>query len=700
MADTSFAENDKILQAVKVLEELEKAGTIRPAEQAALDKYRAKTSGAKAVEADTIARYRGFASGLTANLKDEAAGLLDAMRPDAPAGQVVDGPNGLDLQLTEAPQGFASEYTATRDAVRNKDLAAQVLAPDAYSSGQLAGGIAGAAVPVGGIMKATAGMPMWAKSAYGGLTGGILGGLPAFGEGEGLTDSLMRARVPAAVGAGIGLLAPVAGGIAGTAVRGVQNAMRNVPGYGAKSTQIMARAMGKSQNAGTDIQQYLAALGPEGMIADIPGNPRRVAQGLAAMPGEGGELLGTAINQRALGASDRIKAEADAAIGAPNAAFQQRAALAQERASTLGPEYDAALAVQEPVFVGDIADTIASRQGDAVSRVSSTLKSLQSELGITTQKAGTAAKAQLPAGFRVVDNGDGTETVFAPVSATKLHNIRSELSDDLEEARRAGRGKFIAQMEPVLAKIDERLDQLPGYADARTGYANNKAMERAVDDGRAVFRGGESSAMSPDQLRAMVKNYSPAQLDAFRKGAREYIDALMGTARNDAAAAWQAFGKDWNEEKLRIILGKPEADKLINRLKAENIFSETRGDVLKGSQTEMRASAREELADLRDPETGMQPGPITRLNRAVGGAANSVIDGILYGPLRSKANREVGQILAMQGAERDRLLPLLLAEAQAQNVPTRLQRATTGLLDFGLRASTPALQPMITGNQR
>jgi hypothetical protein len=77
-----------------------------------------------------------------------------------------------------------------------------------------------------------------------------------------------------------------------------------------------------------------------------------------------------------------------------------------------------------------------------------------------------------------------------------------------------------------------------------------------------------------------------------------------------------------------------------------------------------------------------------------------VIDGILYGPLRSKANREVGQMLSMQGAQRDQLLPMLLAEAQRQNVPTALQRATTGLLDLGIRSSTPAVLPMIQGNQR
>jgi hypothetical protein len=54
------------------------------------------------------------------------------------------------------------------------------------------------------------------------------------------------------------------------------------------------------------------------------------------MPGEGGETLGRAIETRALSAGDRIRVDADAAITAPDAAFQQRLALAQERSSKLG----------------------------------------------------------------------------------------------------------------------------------------------------------------------------------------------------------------------------------------------------------------------------------------------------------------------------------------------------------------------------
>jgi len=198
--------------------------------------------------------------------------------------------------------------------------------------------------------------------------------------------------------------------------------------------------------AGTDIAAYLSSLGPEGMIADIPGNPRRLAQGLAAMPGPGAESLGTALTARAQGAGDRIKAEADALIGAPDAALAERRALATERASKLGPEYDAALSVTDPIpsdGMGALLDDIGK---DAVGGVAASIAKISKELGRSVSKA-----------------ADGREIVsFAPISAVKLHNIRSELSDDITEATRAGRGKFVSQMAPILEKIDEELDKLPG----------------------------------------------------------------------------------------------------------------------------------------------------------------------------------------------------------------------------------------------
>lgn len=652
MADTTnYSQSQDILNAVKVLEGLEEAGTISAAEQAALNKFRAKSGGAKREVAKTQSAYRGMQQGVTLGFADEIGGGVAALT--------------------------GGDYATKRDDIRKKDMAAMLVAPDEFSKGKLAGGIATVALPSAGIMKYTAGMGPLAKSVYGGLTGGLLGGLAGFGEGEGgFVNRMKSASLPAGVGAGVGLLAPVLGYAGGKIARGVQDRFRSVPGFGARATQTMAGALNRSQAAGTDIRAYLDTLGPEGMLADIPGNPRRVAQGLAAMPGEGGEMLGNAIEQRAAGASGRIKTTADDAIAVPNAAFDERRALATERTSVLGPEYDIALDAP-PIDASGVGASINAIRKDAVGNVASSIKNIETALGGKVDEKGNL--------------------VFGEVSAIKLHNIRSELSDDIAEAKRAGRAKFVAQMTPVLEKIDAELDSLPGYIDARTGYANNKAMERALDDGRAVFRGGEASAKSPDELRKEIQKLSPAQLDAYRKGAREYIAALMGTSKNDAAAAWGAFAKEWNEEKLRIILGKPEADKVINRLKAENIFSQTRGDVLKGSQTQMRSEAANALGDFRLPDSGQRPGPLRRLANTVNDAGNSAVDSILYSG-RGQSNLDLGKLLSMQGAERDGLLPLLLGEAARKNMDTKTQKVVTGLLDLALRSSAPALSPLVTNN--
>lgn len=654
MAET-YAQSKEVLQAIQALEALEKSGDIRPGEQKALDEWRKKEAGARGEVRAGDAAYRGFRKELTLGLYDEGAAAVSSM--------------------------FGGDYANTRDDIRAKDAAAEFLNPEEFSKGGTAGGIAVMAMPSLGVMKITSQMGPVAKALYSGAAGGLLGGLSGFGHGEGgLESRLKSAAVPAGIGAGLGLLAPALGYASGKIVRAAQDKFRAAPGFGAKATQAVAGAINRSQAAGQDIAAYLDSLGPEGMIADIPGNPRRVAQGLAAMPGEGGEILGTAIETRAAQAPARIKATADAAISGPDAAFAERARLAAERSHKLGPEYEAALNTPDPIDASDIGSAIGELSADAVGGVAASLSKIEAALGKTV---------------KVVDGKK--VTTFEPISAVKLHNIRSELSDDIEEARRAGRGKFVAQMSPVLEQIDARLDQLPGYADARTGYANNKAMERALEEGRAVFRGGEASAMSPNELRAVVQKMTPPQLDAYRKGAREYIAALMGTSKNDAAAAWGAFAKEWNEEKLRIILGKPEADKLINRLKAENIFSVTRGDVLKGSQTQMRAESAAAIGDFRTPETGQRPGPIKRVTNALNAAGNSAIDTIMYGG-RGQANLELGKLLSMQGLDRDKMLPFLLQEAARKNVDSKTQRAVSGLLDLALRSSAPAVIPLMPGN--
>lgn len=634
MAETT-AHSKAVLEAVKTLERLELLGKLRPAEKKALEKFRAEQADAQLNVDRTDATYRGFGQGVTLGLKDEVGAALSG--------------------------GDGSSYGDRLAKERGKNLVAKTRFPKSYGHGEIAGGTATMAAPTMGIMRAGRDLGLLGKTGLGILGGSLAGGAYGFNTGEGgLLPRLKNAAVPAAIGGVTGLVSPGLGAGAGNLVRGMQNLTRNIPGFSARATGAVARPMSKTIQSGTNPQDIMDYLGPEGMLVDMPGNMRKTGQGLAAMPGEGGELLGSKLTERAQGSSGRITRDVDDVMGSADAAFDQRRTLAQERTSKLGPEYDAALLYKEAVPTKDVRAAITSVQRDAASRTSAAADSIKRDLGDT----------------------DG-------VTAAKLHNVRSDLSDEINEAKRAGRDKFVNAMQPILKAIDDELDAIPGYANARTGWANNKAMEEAIDEGRKVFSGSTATAMSPKQLEDKLKGMSEAQKEAYRKGAREWVGALMGTARNDAAAAIREVEKGWTADKIKILFGADEGQRIINRIKAEDTFRGTRSDILLGSQTEMRREASKDLADLRAPDTGQRPGPIKRGVNAVNAAGNAALDSMIYAG-RPGVNREVGQILSTQGPQRDALLRQIMTEAAIRGKPTRADTLTRGLLDFAIRSGGTA----------
>ena len=154
----------------------------------------------------------------------------------------------------------------------------------------------------------------------------------------------------------------------------------------------------------------------------------------------------------------------------------------------------------------------------------------------------------------------------------------------------------------------------------------------------------------------------------------------MGTSRNAPATAWSELSKGFTDKKLRIMFGDTEAEEILRTLRAEKVFSETRGKLTAGSQTAMREEAMRELGDLRDPGTMQRPGPLSRAKTAmIDNPVNAVIDSILYAG-RTGANRDLGRILSMQGPERDRMIAALLREAQQQQIPSRAEALSQGLL--------------------
>ncbi len=599
-------------RALVLFEKLEKSGDLRPAEKAELDALRGSSGADQNAIGETDATFRGALQGATFNLADEAGAAIRGYTSDETT---------YDAELADA---------------RAKNDQARSQFPDEFSNGELAGAGMSSIVPFGSAAKLGQGANLLGKTVIGSNVGGATGFAMGFGAGEdGFVNRSENAAAPTAVGAGIGAAVPGLAKAGGTVARRVltPNAGRGVDGMSRAGSHRLMSALG--DNPQDEVADYLSSLGSDAMLADVPGQMQHRAQGLASMKGEGGAELAKAIEDRAKGAGDRITQTADNVLGDADQARQLRLTQEAQRTDVASPLYDTATAHPDPLPVGDIAN----------------------KLDLRLEVAGPSTRGKLQE-LRGEFAGD-------QMSAEQLHNIRSDLSDTIEEANRAGRKKQVAQLTATLKEIDGVLDTVPNYAKARQIYADSFEIERAITDGRSALGGGPKTAVSPADLRSQLADMKPDQREAFQRGVREYVYAQMGTARNAPATIRGELGKEWNREKIGVILGEDEANEVFQRLDAETAYAETRSKVTQGSQTQMRSEAANDLADLRDVESQRRPGPVTRLKRAVNDPVNSAIDGVIYGPGRSTQNVELGRALSATGDERDAIIDALI-EMQAR----------------------------------
>lgn len=645
MAETiTSASASQILQAIKVLEVLEANGTISAGEQATLDRAREKQKPAEQAALETRATYGGFTAGAMMNLNDEARGAYNFANELLKSGDV---------------EGAKAAYAKYRDLQRQIDKALQTVAPDQYSKGQTAGAVTGMVLPGGAAFKAGSKLPVLGQIATSATVGGATTALPQFAGGEDGFTSRMSEVNPLVTGLGatLGAVAPVAGRVAGATARGLQNlSQRGVDRFGGPASRRVARQLDGPQATGQEIQSYLDSLGPEAMLADIPGRPRTMAQGLATIPGEGQEVLTREISRRGEEAGQRVEDVFTQRIDKPNVGFEETLAQQEIKSGVLGPLYEAAT------------------QSDKTFDVST----LRSALVLYGKNASKNVRKQMNALLK--DLGAG-----GVVSAEKLHNVRSSLSDVIFKEG----GNVGLNLKPFLHKIDDRLDELPTYAAARSGYSEASAIQRAVEDGEKAFTGGKSSAISPRALEAKLANMTDMEQAAFKKGSRDYIGALMGTSRNDAAAAWGEFAKTWNAEKLRMLVGEDDAAAITKRLLAEKEFAKTSSDVLAGSQTGFRKEAAASLRDLREADSLAAPSVPKRLSAIAAVPVNKIMDEIMYGT--GNIRKEIGEILTLQGPERDAVVAQLLKEASNLQDKTKLQRLTDMLTQVGLMTIAPAI---------
>lgn len=525
---------------------------------------------------------------------------------------------------------------------------------------------------VGNVTGAVAGtLPLVyaAPGAFGAGSGGLLGrtlASSASGAALGGADAATRSGSdPDAIksgllwGAGLGAVAPGVGALVGKGVGKLAGAPA-----ASKGKRLFAQAA-LADDLGEDIAQRMAASGGETMPMDMGANMRGTAAAVANRPGPGQSTIRDALNKRAQGAGQRVLGAVDDALGQNVDTLALADDIIARRSAQSAPLYDKAFS--KPINFTKDMESLLKRP--SMSKALARGRGLSADEGISSKQW-----------FANISD-DGKVTIINTPDMRQLHYTKMGLDDMIGAAKRAGNNneaRILMQQKDMLVRMMDAA--APEYAMARNVYAGQSSIMDALEDGGKVFRNN----MTPEQLRRTLAGKSGAEREAYIQGARAQIADMMGTARNDALKVRGEFQKGYNREKLQMLLGKQEADKLLQSLDSETMFANTRNEIIGNSATSARQEATKRLVGdnsgsiFRNFDFSRPGETLARLgDKAMGSAREKMVDDVaaeLARILSDNTGQSARQAIQLiQRSQRSGLIPEREAKRLVQTI--MLERA-------------------------
>jgi hypothetical protein len=566
---------------------------------------------------------RMAANGMTFGLADRFAGGMDALTGAAPSyGAGVDAQhaqteairkaNPIPAALAEGAGGLAGGLGLLKSGITLAGRVGPGLLPRVLGYGA-EGAAYGAAHGAGNTYTGKA--SDYIENAKDGLTAGGLigGGLPVAGAAAG---ALYRAAAP----------------FVGPGVEGA--------GRGASA---MLRAAAQADEAGV---RGLSSMGPEAMLLDAGPAMKGLGQGAGASVGTGAgdgpsKMVNALINRdRATG--NRITASLDETLGPSPTPSQVEAHLSGNRA-LIGQEYQPALQGAAQVNLRPLAEQL-----DAIA--------------IAERGSGQRAARQV------------RDMLQDPVHARELSRDPASLLN----TRQAIDGLLTTEVDPntirVLTQTRQAVDAeltraVPGIKAIDAQIEESARQSAALQRGSQVLDSGKTAIRPNELANEMTQGAQPqgtlvgpsAAPMRLRQGTRSEIDRLVGTNVNDLNVLERKIGtpQDWNSQKLGTIFGEESRDRLVKILADNRQFRQTYQDIVQGSQT----AQRQQSAKAMDGASGGNA-PHDTTAVGLGLKAVNLVAKAISGASNNATKNEIGNILAKQGPEAQRMARALLASAQ------------------------------------
>ncbi len=396
--------------------------------------------------------------------------------------------------------------------------------------------------------------------------------------------------VPAAA---LGAAMPVAGKLVGAAGQFVSPYFQKAaPGLGKGATATLQGV------TPSNLDQRVAALGPQGTLADTGPGMLGVSQGVHtnAMGGPTQEAMDQFLLDRAAGVPARLQKSGQTNLGLPQDPEVLAKSIKDVQSQVARPLYDQIWASKPPPV-----------------NIKPILNDIQSELQTATA-GGREARALTKAHEYLTEQIQGGGR-YPKTDAQSLHKAKGEIDDLIKE------GSSELDIQPTsqsraaksLVNVHEALNsalkqQVPGYADASAKIAEYFDIRRALKEGTKVLG---SEPARPQTFQQGFDARSPAAQQATREGMLADIDKAAGTNINDLGALSKKVGGelDWNRQNMQTAFGQQPTQNFVGDIGKERTFGNTKERIMGGSDTAARLAAAKNVERSQFP--ALSPGAPT-----------------------------------------------------------------------------------------
>lgn len=553
---------------------------------------------------------QSFLGAASENLQAIQAGVADMAflggADEAKAGLMagVRGTFDPDVTVGEAYESFLPQQRARQEQLQQDN-------PYAYGTGQVAGAIGAPALAVPkAVAKGVAnfaGKGLGRSALASGGIGGVSGGLYGAGSGEGAQDRLKTGLEHGAYGVAGGAALAGAGALAHKGGRAVLDMAADPNSLVSKATNIFnkkraARMQAKPASAGllTDVAERGDELTPlpqgqgqaayskvskalkEDLGADYDDVLKAYKEGGASLI----ELNQSRSRTLAQGAAQYSGGKATAqGFFDPKIAASQDRILKSIRENVTGIDayyanaddlLAAGRAKAAPLYK-EIDDVVVDLGEEIIDDAGNVLFNLPKEV----QTAIAKARRQDPSKL------DGL-----PDNSVKVLDAAKRLiDDDIGQAKRAGRGGFVASRTQIKNDLLDTIDkQVPGYAKARAVAGDYLSINEAMENGRKALK------IDPELIAKQFKGLAEKEREAFQVGLGKAIRDEVSSVTEGANPYRRILGTPAKQARIKSILSPAQYKNLAADLSAEDRLFKMKNEILGGSPTAGKQEAKNLIA--------------------------------------------------------------------------------------------------------